>query len=124
MCSRNAVADPLRALQNDADALKAARAFERAAKISFDLARQQVQTGNSNILLLLTAQCTYLQAKIQAVQARSARLSDTAALFQALGGGWWNRLEPPTEKFSTSARARPRLWSRSAISSSFISAPK
>jgi outer membrane protein TolC len=81
----------LRALQSDADALKAARDFERAAKISFDLARQQMQTGNANLLLLLNAQQTYLQAVIQVIQARANRLSDTAALFQALGGGWWNR---------------------------------
>jgi outer membrane protein TolC len=92
------VADSLRALQNDADSLKAARDFERAAKISLDLAQQQMQTGYANILILLTAQQTYLQAKTQVVQARAARLSDTAALFQALGGGWWNRVEPPTEK--------------------------
>jgi len=92
------VADVLRALQNDADALRAARAFERAAKVSFDLARQQVETGNANVLFLLTAQATYLQALIQVVQARAARLADTAALFQALGGGWWNRIEPPKEK--------------------------
>jgi NodT family efflux transporter outer membrane factor (OMF) lipoprotein len=92
------VADALRALQNDADALKAARDFERAAKISLDLARQQVEAGNANVLLLLTAQSTYLQAVIQVVQARAARLADTAALFQALGGGWWNRVVPPTEK--------------------------
>jgi NodT family efflux transporter outer membrane factor (OMF) lipoprotein len=92
------VADTLRALQNDADGLKAARDFERAARISFDLARQQVETGNANILLLLTTQSTYLQSVIAVVQARANRLSDTAALFQALGGGWWNRVEPPTEK--------------------------
>ncbi len=92
------VTDSLRALQNDADALRAARDFERAAKISFDLARQQMQSGNANVLLLLTAQQTYLQAVIQVVQARAARLADTAALFQALGGGWWNRVEPPMEK--------------------------
>ena len=92
------VADSLRAIQNDADLLKAARDFERAAKISFDLAQQQIQTGYANILILLTAQQTYLQASIQVVQARAARLSDTVALFQALGGGWWNRIEPPTEK--------------------------
>ena len=92
------VADSLRALENDADALKAARDFERASKISFDLARQQMETGNANVLILLTAQQTYLQAAIQVVQARSARLADTAALFQALGGGWWNRTEPPAEK--------------------------
>ena len=92
------VADALRALQNDADALRAARDFERAAKVSFDLARQQMQTGNANVLLLLTGQQTYLQSVIQVVQARAARLTDTVALFQALGGGWWNRPEPPKEK--------------------------
>ncbi len=92
------VADALRAIQNDADALKAARDFERAAKISFDLARQQMQTGYANVLVLLTAQQTYLQAQIQVVQARAARLADTVALFQSLGGGWWNRTEPPVEK--------------------------
>ena len=72
-------------LQNDADSLKAARDFERAAKISLDLAQQQMQTGYANILILLTAQQTYLQADTQVVQARAARLADTAALYQALG---------------------------------------
>jgi outer membrane protein TolC len=92
------VTDSLRAIQNDADALKAARDFERASKISFDLAQQQMQTGNASVLILLTAQQTYLQAVLQVVQARAARLADTAALFQALGGGWWNRTEAPAEK--------------------------
>ncbi len=92
------VADALRALQNDADALKAARNFERAARISFDLAHQQTETGNANVLILLTAQQTYLQSVIQVVQARAARLTDTAALYQALGGGWWNRVQPLPEK--------------------------
>jgi NodT family efflux transporter outer membrane factor (OMF) lipoprotein len=92
------VADSLRALQNDADALRAARDFERAAKISFDLAQQRMQTGNANVLLLLTSQQSYLQSVIAVVQARAARLADTAALFQALGGGWWSRAEPLPEK--------------------------
>ncbi len=92
------VADALRALQNDADALRAAVEFQRAAKTSFDLANQQMQSGNSNVLLLLNAQQGYLQANIQVVQARAARLSDTAALFAALGGGWWNRAAPPVEQ--------------------------
>src|SRR5580698_1976524 len=91
------VADSLRALQNDADALRAARDFERAAKTSLDLAGQQMQTGNANVLLLLNAQQAYLQATLQVVQAQAARLSDTAALFAALGGGWWNREAPPAE---------------------------
>jgi outer membrane protein TolC len=92
------VADALRALQNDADALRAARDFERAAKKSFDLAQQQLDKGQGNVLLQLTAEQTYLQASIQVVQAQAARLSDTAALFQALGGGWWNRAAPAPEK--------------------------
>jgi NodT family efflux transporter outer membrane factor (OMF) lipoprotein len=92
------VADSLRAVQNDAEALKAARDFERAAKVSLDLAQQQMQTGNANILVLLTAQVTYQQARLQVVQAQASRLSDAAALFAALGGGWWNRLEPPPEQ--------------------------
>jgi NodT family efflux transporter outer membrane factor (OMF) lipoprotein len=92
------VSDALRALQNDAAALKAARDFERASKISYDLGRQQMQGGNANVLLLLTGQATNLQAVIQVVQARAARLADTAALFAALGGGWWNRTVPLPEK--------------------------
>jgi NodT family efflux transporter outer membrane factor (OMF) lipoprotein len=89
------VADSLRAIQNDSDAVKASSDFEKAAKISLDLAQQQMQTGNANVLLLLNAQVTYEQAVIQLVQAQAARVSDTAALYQALGGGWWNRIEPP-----------------------------
>jgi NodT family efflux transporter outer membrane factor (OMF) lipoprotein len=92
------VADTLRALQNDADGLKAARDFQRAARVTFDLSQKQLNFGLADELFLLTAQQTYLQAEIQVVQARAARLTDTAALFQALGGGWWNRVEPPTEK--------------------------
>jgi NodT family efflux transporter outer membrane factor (OMF) lipoprotein len=90
------VADSLRAIQNDADALKAAVEFERAAKISLDLAQQQMQSGNANFLVLLTAQITYQQAVLARVQAQAARLSDTAALFLALGGGWWNRADVPS----------------------------
>jgi NodT family efflux transporter outer membrane factor (OMF) lipoprotein len=87
------VADALRAVQNDADALKAARDFERAAKVSLDLAQQQFEAGNTSFIALLNAQQTYQQSRLALVQAQAGRLSDTAALFQALGGGWWNR--PP-----------------------------
>jgi hypothetical protein len=76
----------------------AARDFQRAAKVSLNLAQQQMQTGNANILLLFTTQQTYLQATLQVVQARAARLSGTAALFQALGGGWWNREDRPEQR--------------------------
>jgi NodT family efflux transporter outer membrane factor (OMF) lipoprotein len=91
------VADALRAIQNDADALKAATDFERAAKTSLDLAQQQMASGNANFLYLLNAQIAYQNAIILRVQAQAARLTDTAALYMALGGGWWNREGPPPE---------------------------
>src|SRR3974390_4319 len=99
------VADALHALHNDADSLKAARDFERAAKISLDLATQQMEHGNANVLLLLTAQQSYLQAVIQVTQVEANRLADTAALYAALGGGWWNPGRPtvPIQTFDAAA---------------------
>ncbi|MBV9969529.1 MAG: efflux transporter outer membrane subunit [Xanthobacteraceae bacterium] len=91
------VADALRAIQNDADALKATNDFERASKTSLDLAQQQMASGNANFLYLLNAQVAYQNAVVQRVQAQATRLSDTAALYMALGGGWWNREGPPPE---------------------------
>jgi NodT family efflux transporter outer membrane factor (OMF) lipoprotein len=85
------VADALRALQSDADALSAQVVAERAAADSLDIARRQFQLGAINYLLLLNAEQTYQQAHIALVQAQANRYADTAALFQALGGGWWNR---------------------------------
>jgi NodT family efflux transporter outer membrane factor (OMF) lipoprotein len=85
------VADVLRALQSDADALNAELAAEHAAADSLDIARRQFQLGAINYLLLLNAQQTYEQAHVALVQAQANRYADTAALFQALGGGWWNR---------------------------------
>jgi NodT family efflux transporter outer membrane factor (OMF) lipoprotein len=87
------VADALRAIQQDALLLNAAVKAERATKASLDLINQQYEQGLINILLQLQAQQSWLQARLNVVQAQAARLSDTVALFQALGGGWWNR--PP-----------------------------
>lgn len=84
------VADTLNALEQDARALKAAAAAEQAAKTSLDLTGQQLKFGLIAYSALLTAQQTYQQAVINLVQARASRYADTVALFQALGGGWWN----------------------------------
>jgi outer membrane protein TolC len=84
------VADTLRALQADADALKADAEADRAAKASFDLARQQYQNGSMSLVALLNAEQIYQQAEVALVQAQASRYADTAGLFQALGGGWWN----------------------------------
>ncbi len=85
------VANALNALQADAETLKAALAAERAAKNSLDLSREQFQAGAISYLSLLTAEETYEQTRITLVQARAQRYADTAALFLALGGGWWQQ---------------------------------
>jgi outer membrane protein TolC len=88
------VADVLRALQADARAVTAAAAAEEAANRSIDLVRRQVEQGQVSSPVLLNAQQAYLQTSLARVQAQAARLADTVALYQALGGGWWNRKLP------------------------------
>lgn len=85
------VADTLYALQADAEHLKATVSAERAARTTLDLTLKQQQLGYVSYLALLSAQQAYQQALINRVQVQANRLTDTAALFQALGGGWWNR---------------------------------
>ncbi|MBS0297087.1 MAG: efflux transporter outer membrane subunit [Proteobacteria bacterium] len=87
------VADTLTALDQDAQALKANAASAEAAKVSLDLSQQQYKDGYASYLSVLTAQQTYQQARIALVQAQANRYADTAALFQALGGGWWSRTD-------------------------------
>ena len=89
------VADTLNALQQDADGLKAAAAAKDAAAVTLDLSKKQYQAGYVNYLGLLNAEQSYQQALINLVQAQANRYADTAALFQALGGGWWNRADIP-----------------------------
>jgi outer membrane protein TolC len=87
------VADSLRALQSDADALRAASASEAAARRSLDIVHKQLDLGQIAYLSVLNAENTYQQARLALVQAEANRLADTAALFQALGGGWWHRTD-------------------------------
>lgn len=89
------VADTLHALEQDADGLKSATAARDAAKVTLDLTTKQMQVGYVNYLALLSAEQNYQQAVINLVQAQANRYADTAALFQALGGGWWNRPDVP-----------------------------
>lgn len=100
------VADVLRALQADEQALAAATAAESSASRSIELARAQTERGQVSIAVLLTAQQAYLQASLARVQAQAARLADTVALFQALGGGWWNRIDPANPVASALNQAR------------------
>jgi NodT family efflux transporter outer membrane factor (OMF) lipoprotein len=90
------VADTLHAVVSDASALSAAVEAEQAAKVTLDLTLRQSQVGYVNYLTLLTAETVYQQALATRVQAQAARFGDTAALYQALGGGWWHRDDKQT----------------------------
>lgn len=87
------VADTLQALQSDADALQAAAVAERATADSLAIAKRQVELGDISYVALLASEQAYQQALTNLVQAQANRYADTAALFQALGGGWWNRAD-------------------------------
>jgi outer membrane protein TolC len=87
------VSDTLYALQADADALAQQAAAEHTAADSLKLVQVQYKSGAASYLQVLSAQQTYQTAAVALVKARAQRFADTAALFQALGGGWWNRAD-------------------------------
>ena len=66
-------------------------ASDEATKATLDLAQQQFGLGSISLVALLNAEQARQQAEINLIQARANRYADTVALFQALGGGWWNR---------------------------------
>ncbi len=92
------VADTLVALQQDAEGLKAAATAADDAQTTLELSQRQWKDGYIGYLGLLSAEQAYQQARITLVQAQANRYSDTAALFQALGGGWWHRADLNKDK--------------------------
>jgi NodT family efflux transporter outer membrane factor (OMF) lipoprotein len=89
------VANVLAALQLDAENVKTQLYAEQTAQQSLDITQERFQAGAIAYLSLLDAQRTYQQARIALVIAQANRFADTVALFQALGGGWWNRQDVP-----------------------------
>jgi NodT family efflux transporter outer membrane factor (OMF) lipoprotein len=89
------VADTLHAITQDSDGFKAAAAAKDAAAVTLNITQKQLDSGYTNYLALLSAEQALQQAALNVVQAQSNRFADTAALFQALGGGWWNRPDLP-----------------------------
>jgi NodT family efflux transporter outer membrane factor (OMF) lipoprotein len=85
------VADVLRALEADARTLQAQAEAEAAAKSALALIEKQYELGAVSYPALLIAQRDYQKTRINVITAQAQRYADTAALFQALGGGWWNR---------------------------------
>jgi NodT family efflux transporter outer membrane factor (OMF) lipoprotein len=88
------VADALHAVVSDADALAAAMEVTRTTNESLSLIRRQSVQGYVDRLALLNAEQTHRQALLAQTQAQAARFGDTAALFQALGGGLPKELVP------------------------------
>lgn len=95
------VADSLRALVLDADSLRAQAIYERSASGYYDLVDMQYRAGAVNILNVLDADRQRQQSRIALIQARATRLKDTAALYQALGGGWQEALAAADQKTKT-----------------------
>jgi len=91
LASFQQVADSLRAIEWDAKALQAVANSEALAKESLGLSERQYAVGGVSYLTLLNAQRQYFDARRTRVQAEALRFADTAALYAALGGGWWNR---------------------------------
>ena len=82
------VADVLYALDNDAKTLQAQAIAASSTLASLDLIQQQFALGGVSYLELLTAQQQAQQTQINLIAAQVQRLADTAALYQAMGGGW------------------------------------
>jgi outer membrane protein TolC len=82
------VADILRAIQADSEAVKAAAYAEKVSGRNLEIVRGQLKVGTVSLLAVLNAQQTYLLAVVAHAQARGNLLADVAGLFMALGGGW------------------------------------
>ncbi|MFI4889510.1 MAG: efflux transporter outer membrane subunit [Steroidobacterales bacterium] len=85
------VADTLHAIVADAGEYTATDTAARAAEVALGVTREKMQDGYTDYLTELAAEMNYQQAMIIRLQAQATRFGDTAALYQALGGGWWNR---------------------------------
>ena len=99
------VADSLTALDHDAEALKAEYDALQAARAALDFTQRQFDDGAVDYVSLFTQQQAYQQARIAFIEAQASRYADTVALFQALGGGWWQRSDAGTLPLPPSARA-------------------
>ena len=78
------------ALQQDAQGLQAAAAAARATSRTLELSQLQLRHGYIGVFELLAAEQGSEQAQTALAQAEANRFVDTAALYQALGGGWWH----------------------------------
>ncbi len=81
------VADVLRALENDAQRLAALAAASTLSQRALDSMHRQYELGAASYVQLLIAQQQSQQTQIDLSEGQARRLIDSAALFQAMGGG-------------------------------------
>lgn len=103
------VADTLYTIQSDANALKASAAAAQATQTALDLTSTQYRLGGINHQTQLVAEQNYQLSVINLAQAQTNRLGDTAALYQALGGGWWNRTEDTSTQETKSPEGKDKV---------------
>jgi NodT family efflux transporter outer membrane factor (OMF) lipoprotein len=87
------VADTLQAIKSDSTTFNATVASERRTAESAAIAKRQFELGEVTAVVALNAELAHQQTLVTRIQADASRYADTTALFQALGGGWWNRSE-------------------------------
>ena len=87
------VADALRAIENDAQTLQARTEAATQAEVTYQIASQRFNAGGISQLSLLDAQRQYEQTLLERATSAANRYTDSASLFQALGGGWWNETQ-------------------------------
>lgn len=87
------VADSLHAIEADAALLKAQVQTENTAAQSLNISQAQFKGGSTTFITVINAEQTLLTARVSRVKAQAARYSDSVALYQSLGGGWWNRVD-------------------------------
>lgn len=85
------VADVLRAIDHDAQSLQAQTEAAAQAETAHKIAAQRYAAGGISQVALLDAQRQQLETALNRVVYQGNRYTDSATLFQALGGGWWNQ---------------------------------
>jgi len=84
------VADTLQALTHDAESLAAQRHALESSEESLRLMRLSYSAGTVGVLPVIDAERLVQQARLGFVRAQTQRDLDTAQLYLAMGGGWWD----------------------------------
>jgi len=98
------VANALRAIEHDAQTLQAQSQAAAQAEGTYQIASRRYSAGGISQLTLLDAQRQYLQTMLDQTNSAASRYADSASLFQALGGGWWNETRASTVNSKPTAK--------------------